>query len=177
MSANFRLLGTAREVPTAHRGFGLRLFALSLAALGVLGCHLDDKKIEESITTEFKSKGVHIKNIDCPSNRPIKSGDEFECEVVDEEGDKLTIKVTQVDGSGNIKWALDGTVLDAEKLGDGIEEELGKGTDVKCPKKATILVKGKEFTCAFTRGDVKGIVEIKVKDNKGNVSWKAKTQD
>lgn len=148
------------------------LCVIPLVACNALRPHLDDKKIEASIRSEFKSQGVDIKNIDCPENRPLKEGDEFECKVKDDDGDDLTIKVEQTDAHGSIKWKLDGKILDMDKVGDMLEPKVGSDVDVQCPSKKIVLIEGKKFSCKYSKNGAKGKVQFTTVDNDGNVKWK-----
>jgi hypothetical protein len=147
---------------------------LGVVTLLALGCNpvLDKKKIETSITSECKSKGLTLKTVDCPAGRHQKQGDTFDCHGTTDDGQALTFTVTQNDHAGNISWKLDGQIMDLAKLGDSIESKVHKAADVKCPSKVKVLKSGDVFKCDV---DIEGKhqqVEITVKDNDGNVHWK-----
>jgi hypothetical protein len=151
----------------------LALAAVSLAASACCGAgKLDDTKLESSITTELAGKGVVMKSIDCPSGRPQKAGDKFDCSGVDEDGEKLVFHVEQTDGHGGFSWKMDGMIINKKKVGDAIEAKLHKSADVQCSEKAVILNVGQSFTCdAIVEGKTHK-VQLTLTDASGNVSWK-----
>src|SRR5271167_2966945 len=104
------------------------VMSLSLAlsaSFALVGCckgaHLDDTKIEGLIQTELQGKGVTMKSVDCPPDRPLKKGDSFTCSGVDSEGEALVFRVEQLDDAGTISWKMDGMIINQKKVGDGIE--------------------------------------------------------
>jgi hypothetical protein len=83
-----------------------------LATSGLSACSfsvggLDMNKLKEAITTGVEAQtGVEITSIDCPPNRDVEEGDTFDCTATIEDGNSLTIKVTQTDDQGNINWEV-----------------------------------------------------------------------
>ncbi len=146
--------------------------ALALSACFLLtGCKLDHKELESTITKKFKEKDLALKDVSCPE-RPFKKGDTFECTGKTDDDDKVTINVTQKDAAGNVSFEIQGAVIDPEKLGDSIEEKVGTGADVKCPSKVIVLNEGEKIKCKVVIKGQEHSLEIKAKDDEGNVSWK-----
>jgi hypothetical protein len=117
-----------------------------VASFLAAGCTVDHAKLEDSIRTELKEKGVNLKSVDCPSGRSIKSGDTFDCTGVEGSGQHLLFIVTQGE-ERSLSWKLDGMIINQAKVGDSVEHQVGKGADVKCPEKTMILKPGQSFTC------------------------------
>lgn len=142
-----------------------------VASLVLVGCQLDTKGLEKSIKDTAKEKGLKLTDVKCPK-RPMKKGDTFDCTAQTPDDDEITFHVTQDDSAGGVSFKLQGTILDTEKVGDGIEEKVGAGADVSCPGKVTVLTEGKKIKCKVTIKKEEHTLEIKVKDDEGNVSWK-----
>ena len=156
-----------------HRSRTLRILPFAALALLVAGCgKLDNKKIEDNIKSTLKGKGITMKSIDCPTDRKLKSGDKFTCTGESDDGTKCTFDVEQTDGSGDIKWNLRGSILQADDLGDSIEKKMGENVDVQCPDTTIILPKGKTIDCDVVVDGKKEKVAIKALDNDGTVDWK-----
>jgi hypothetical protein len=147
---------------------------MAVALLTMCACHnnLDKGKLESSISDTCKSKGLALKSVTCPADRPVKEGDTFDCNGVTDDGDKLDFHVTQKDAQGNIDWKLTCAIIDASKIGDSIEEKVGKGADVKCAAKTIVMVKGKTIKCKATIEEKEHEVAITGTDDEGGVSWK-----
>jgi hypothetical protein len=146
----------------------------SLVALLAGGClnHLDDRKVEQEIETFLKSKGVTIKSVDCPPDRPLKKDDTFTCSGIDADNEALVFRVKQTDGHGAIFWEMDGMLINQQKVGDGIERQVGTKVDVQCPEKSLIMKVGSSFTCpVLVKGKTEHVLLTLVND-KGDVTWK-----
>ena len=133
---------------------------------------LDDTKLEASIKGELAGKGVVMKSLDCPSGRPQKAGDKFDCDGIDEDGEKLVFHVEQTDGRGGFNWKMDGMIINQKKVGDAIESKLHKSADIQCHEKAVILKVGQSFTCDAVIEGKTHKVQMTLTDTSGNVSWK-----
>jgi Domain of unknown function (DUF4333) len=149
----------------------------ALVALGVLtsGCTVDKKKVEGSITDEFKSKGIKLKSVDCPANQKAKKGETFDCKAETDDGDKLTIHVTLNDNMGSLEWKLDGKILEEAKVGHSLEKAIDDKAhvkaDVTCPDKTIVLLSGKSFTCDATIDGKSKKVDITLGED-DNYTWK-----
>jgi hypothetical protein len=118
-----------------------RLAVVSSLAWLLAGCTIDPKKVEQSIRDTFEADDVEIDSIECPKNEKMKEGAKFECEGTSGLGDSFVVKVKQTDGSGTIKWELEGRIMDPK--------EVAKKTNglVDCGKKKFIAVKGTKMKC------------------------------
>ena len=152
--------------------------ALSLVGLGLglAACcgagKLDHTKVEKDITTELAKKEVVMKSVDCPAGRALHKGDTFDCNGVDEDGEKLVFHAEQTDASGSFHWKMDGMIINKRKVGDSIEAKLHKSADVTCPEKAVILKPGQSFVCDVAIEGKSHKVQITLTDSTGAVSWK-----
>lgn len=52
--------------------------------------------------------GTQIASAECPENRPMLTGDTFDCTAVVEDGTQLTVAVTQQDDNGSIQFEVTG---------------------------------------------------------------------
>ncbi len=50
--------------------------------------------------------GVAVEAVDCPDNQPLLAGATLQCTLTTAEGDPVTIRVTQTDAQGNIRWEV-----------------------------------------------------------------------
>ena len=84
------------------------LFAFATAACDTT-LTLNDDQLEQTITQQFQAQtNVALTAIDCPSDRPLQTGDTFTCSATTELGESLTINVTQTDDQGNVNWTVAG---------------------------------------------------------------------
>jgi uncharacterized protein DUF4333 len=91
-------------------------YARAFAALGasalllLTSCTktLDTAKLESEITKGIEQQtDFTVKSIDCPEDRKAKAGDTFTCKVTATDGSTGTVKVTQKDDEGNVRWELE----------------------------------------------------------------------
>jgi hypothetical protein len=80
------------------------------AAMALSGCgNIDDKKLEGKLKEGIESQtGEKVRAVACPEGRELKKGDVFTCTVTTTGGKTGTIKVTQSDDEGNVRWVLQG---------------------------------------------------------------------
>jgi hypothetical protein len=147
---------------------------VSLAMGGVLACTLDNKKIEDSIKTTIKEKGITMKSVSCPTGQKSSVGSKFECTGETEDGGKLKFQVEVTGSDGSIKWELEGKILDMSKIGDSIEKKVHESADVKCPEKSLVVKKGDVVDCTVEIEGKKQKLQIKAIDNDGNIKWELK---
>jgi hypothetical protein len=140
-------------------------------SLSLSGCNLNHAELESMIKSKFKDKGVKLDKVKCP-DRPRKKGDTFDCTAKTEDDDEITVHVEQKDAQGSVEFNLEGAVVEADKLGDSIEEKIGTGADVKCDAKKVVLPEGKKIKCKVKIEGQEHTLELKAKDDEGNVSWK-----
>jgi hypothetical protein len=88
------------------------LLSGAAAVLLVVACGnltLDDTRLEQVISAGITTQtGVAVTSVNCPNNRPLKTGDTFDCTATTADGATLTITVTQTDDQGNVHWAISG---------------------------------------------------------------------
>ena len=148
--------------------------AVMVLALTILACgKVQHGKVEQSIRDKLATSGVALTSLTCP-DRPIKKGDTYDCDGVDSDGQKLSFHVEQMDDRGTVDWKMDGIIIDKQKIGDSIEQTVGAAADVRCPAKTVVMKVGESFTCDLHVGGQMRHVDLTLKDDKGNVSWKIK---
>ena len=140
----------------------------------LFACTLDNKKIEDSIKTTVKDKGITMKSVSCPTGQKSSVGSKFECTGETEDGGKLKFQVEVTGSDGSIKWELEGKILDMSKIGDSIEKKVHESADVKCPEKSLVVKKGDVVDCDVEIEGKKQKLQIKAIDNDGNIEWKLK---
>ena len=151
-----------------------KVAAAGIASLLMMACSLDNKKIEESIRSTIKDKGITMKSVSCPTGQKASVGSKFECTGETDDGGKLKFQVEVTGSDGSIKWELEGKILDMKKLGDSIEKKVHESADVTCPDKSLVVKKGDVVDCTVEIDGKKDKLQIKALDNDGNVEWKVK---
>jgi len=82
------------------------VLAASVAACSVAAV-LDDSRLQQEIQTGFEAQtGLSAESVDCPDSQPLLAGATFECTLTTDDGEPLTVRVTQTDAQGNISWEL-----------------------------------------------------------------------
>jgi hypothetical protein len=87
-----------------------RYFVVALCAFSIAGCGGDDEIDTDKAESEI-AKGVEESTatddvkVDCPDVEK-EEGAVFECSLTAEGGVKATVKVTQVDDEGKIRWEV-----------------------------------------------------------------------
>ena len=146
----------------------------ALVSFTLMACTLDNKKIEDSIRTTIKDRGITMKTVACPSGQKSSVGSKFECTGETEDGGKLKFQVEVTGAGGDIKWELEGKILDLKKLGDMVEKQVHESADVTCPEKSMVVKKGDVVECDVEIEGKKQKLEIKAVDNDGNVKAQLK---
>ena len=86
-----------------------RAVAVVALAIAAASCtkKLDTDGLETTLRTaleqQLNTTGV---TVNCPTDVTVKQGATFICTATDATGAKSTIKVTQVDDKGNVKWEV-----------------------------------------------------------------------
>ncbi len=152
------------------------------ATLALTGCtrRLDMEKLKTVLKDGFTAQtGVALKDVSCPESRDIKAGDSFDCKATTAGGATATLKVSQSDDQGNVKWEVSASegLLDLGKLAStiqaGLKEQAGVEAQVDCGGKFREAEAGKSFDCKATdAGGAAHTVTVTVKDKAGNVDWK-----
>src|SRR5450759_1491602 len=157
------------------------LAVLGLAA-GMAGCGktLDMAAINKSVSEGITSQSLTVASTTCPTEaRAAKAGDTFECIVTSKEGGRLTVKVTQSDGKGNVQWE----VVKTEGLIDlrTVEPSVVKGLKEQANVDATVTCGGGKFrgiqvggtfTCQAKspeKGDA--TIVVTMSNAEGSISW------
>jgi len=90
----------------------IRLAVLPLAAGAALlfaGCEkkLDTGKLEGKVKDGIEQQAkIKIKSVKCPSDVKVKKGNTFNCTATSVAGQKATVKVTQSDDKGNVRYEV-----------------------------------------------------------------------
>jgi hypothetical protein len=174
----------------SHLGAIMNLRAVNVGMLcGVLAASiacsttLDMKAIETSVTSGIESQLLlPVASVACPAEtKKAKAGDTFECTVTPKDGGKATVKVTQSDDKGNVKWELvhlEGLLdlsLAEASIVKGLKEQSGVDATVSCGGgKLRAAKAGGTFDCTAKsdKGDI-GIT-VTMNDATGNISWATK---
>jgi hypothetical protein len=84
----------------------LPLSIVSLIALA--GCaSLDTEGLERQIEQSIANQAAGYKvEVSCPEDVDAGEGNNFDCTVVGENGNKATIRVIQEDGEGDVRWEI-----------------------------------------------------------------------
>jgi len=160
--------------------------ALCLAlAVGLSACGttIDMDAVGKSVSDGLNTQlSLPIATVTCPTeSRAAKAGDTFECVATPKDGGKLTIKVTQDDDKGNIKWEVVKTegLIDlslAEKaIVSGLKEQASVDATVSCGGKYRAAKAGETFECLAKipeRDDA--TIVVTMTDGTGNISWAVK---
>ena len=168
---------------TARSSF-VQLIALLTLIVVLAGCErmLDTDRVEAVIKSGLTEQlKMPFSAVSCPDSRAMKAADEFDCKATAETGGDLTIRVTQEDGTGNIKWkAMDGervlsmTNLETQ-IQNGIANQLKVDAKIDCgTTRLRIAVTGQTLECTATAGSESRKVIVTVKDERGNVDWTMK---
>jgi hypothetical protein len=137
------------------------------------------KAVSEGLTSQLS---LQIGSVACPTeSRTAKAGDTFECVATPKDGGTLTIKVTQDDEKGNVKWEVvksEGLIdlkLAENAIVSGLKEQAGVNATVSCGGKYRTTKPGETFECqakSQDKGDA--TIVVTVKDAAGNISWAVK---
>ncbi|MBA2487818.1 MAG: DUF4333 domain-containing protein [Chloroflexi bacterium] len=70
---------------------------------------LDDTRLEAEIASGFQTQtGIAVSGVGCPAGVPLQMGAESQCTLTTQEGETVTIDVTQQDEQGNVRWMVRG---------------------------------------------------------------------
>jgi hypothetical protein len=86
--------------------------SLGFAAAFVVACNttltLDSVRLQQVITDGLQQQAGVQAVVTCPNDRPLKTGDTFQCTAVAADGSTLQITVVQTDDQGNVNWNVTG---------------------------------------------------------------------
>jgi len=154
-------------------------------AVGVAACSttIDMDAVSKAVSDGINAQlSLPIASVACPTeSRTAKAGDTFECVATPKDGGKLTVKVTQDDDKGNVKWEVvksEGLIdlkLTEEAVVKGLKEQVGVDATVSCGGKYRPAKAGESFECQVKTQD-KGdaVVVVTMTDATGNISWAVK---
>jgi hypothetical protein len=165
-----------------------RLFAASAIvglafSVAACGTTIDMSTVSKAVSDGLMAQlSLPIASVVCPTeSRAAKAGDTFECVATPKEGGKLTIKVTQDDDKGNVKWEvvkseglIDLKVVEASIV-TGLKEQARVDATVSCGGKYRAAKAGETFECQakiVDKGDA--TIVVTMKDATGNISWEVK---
>jgi Domain of unknown function (DUF4333) len=142
-------------------------------AFVVAGCGtkvLNSNNLENLIQTKMSAPpfDLNVKNVKCPTDRPVKKGDQFTCTMTLTNGETAKFKVTQVDNNSNVHVQL------AQEIPTYVEHTItsnlaaqGVRATASCPPHVAVVV-GATFTCTLV--DVKGqhgTAQLTIRDTSG----------
>jgi len=137
------------------------------------------KSVSDGLLTQLS---LPIESVACPTDaRGAKMGDTFECVAKPNGGGTLTIKVTQEDGKGNVKWEVVKTegLIDLKvvegSIVAGLKEQAGVDATVSCGGKYRATKAGETFECQAKSPD-KGdaTIVVTMTNATGNIGWAVK---
>lgn len=141
----------------------------SLLALTGCSTKISKDKLEVAIKTAYEKEGVKFKSLACPADKEAKGGDKFDCAGELDEGTKATVAVTQKDAKGSLTFDIVGNIEKEAAIAEFVTKKSGVKTDLKCPKKVTIIRKSESFVCDATQGAEKGkLTATAIDDEKVN---------
>jgi hypothetical protein len=154
-------------------------------AFSVAACSttIDMSAVSTSVSDGLNAQlSLPIASVACPTEaRSAKAGDTFECIATPKDGGKLTIKVTQDDDKGNIKWEVAKTegLIDLKiaenSITSGLKEQAGVDATVSCGGKYRAAKAGETFECQAKSPD-KGdaTIVVTMTNATGDISWAVK---
>jgi hypothetical protein len=154
--------------------------AFSVAACGTT---IDMSTVSKAVSDGLMAQlSLPIASVVCPAEaRSAKAGDTFECVATPKDGGKLTVKVTQADDKGNVKWEVvksEGLVnvqVFEEPITKGLKEQASVDATVSCGGKYRVAKAGDTFECQAKIVDkADATIVVTLKDAEGNFSWAVK---
>ncbi len=150
----------------------MKKLALVLLPLGLFtACNLNMKQVEENISDMIEEQtAAKVDEVDCPKERKIKEGDEFDCEIEFKGGGEGKVTVTQ-QGSGKYKMELEPIVV-LKKVTKKLEKSLKKkgiDGDVECKgDEVRHVEEGDKLICYAEAGGEKKKITIEFLDEDGD---------
>ena len=144
------------------------------------GGNLDMAAAKELVSSALAADvGEKPAAVTCPDTVKPEAGATFECTADYGNGATAKVVIKQDDDKGNVTVTGVSGILVARKaeaaIAKGIGEQLNVHVEVDCGQRFRPSVAGGSFTCAVK--DAKGesaTVEVQVKDDAGNISWRIK---
>jgi hypothetical protein len=154
-----------------HNRALMKKLALLLLPLGLLsGCSLNMKKVEENVSDMIEEQtDAKVDEVECPKERKIKEGDEFDCEIEFKGGGDGKVTVTQ-QGGGKYKMELEPIVV-LKKVTKKLEKNLKKKgiNSVECKgDEVRHVEEGDKLVCHADAGGEKKKITIEFLDEDGD---------
>jgi hypothetical protein len=138
--------GTFKENRCVRRLGGIGLVLL-IAGCGTLSW--DRSKNESNVRRSLTKLGVQVGSVKCPSSVKIGKGVVAYCTATLTSGETLSIKATQVDSKGNVRYRSTAVIAtEAENLIDAKLHQSGVTAKATCPRHVPIIV-GNQFVCTL----------------------------
>ena len=157
---------------------GAVVAALAIVQLAC-GAPIDINAVSKTVSDGIGStKSLPIASVSCPTtSRRAKEGDSFECVATPQMGGKLTVKVTEIDSKGNVKWEVVSTdgLVDLTAIEDAIQKRVKKAAGVdataSCGGTYRLAKTGESFDCEVkTQKNGSTTMVVTMTDAAGNVN-------
>jgi len=154
-------------------------WAAVAALLGACGqpATLDDDRTEASIRSRLADTyGVSVGSVSCPDDIEVADGARFRCRAT-VAGGAVEVDVRQTDGDGALAVEPTRAVLVTDRVADDIVEVLADRFDrddatVTCEGPAVRVERvGASFRCLAADGDEARVVEVRVRDVRGALTY------
>jgi hypothetical protein len=157
---------------------GAVVAALAIVQLAC-GTRMDMDAVSKAVSDGISSTAsLPVASVSCPtSTRFAKEGSSFQCLVTPRMGGTLTVKVTETDAKGNVKWevvSMDGLV-DLKAIENAIQKRVKQATRVdataSCGGTYRLARAGESFDCEVkTQKTGTATMVVTMTDDKGNVT-------
>ena len=87
--------------PAASLGFAALLLGACTTSVSLNSDNLQNE-IESWLQTNYQITA----EVACPDDRPLQAGDVFTCTAATDDGQSVTLQVTQKDDAGNVTWNI-----------------------------------------------------------------------
>lgn len=132
--------------------------------------------LEQKLQTDVsKTATVSVRSVTCPTNINLDAVKTFTCQAT-AEGKTFPLAINLENKKKGLQWSTkDLLVLPKleKNIQQGIQEQFGLAVKTNCGGKIRLAKPGEKFTCKVT--DPKGqtqTINVRVDDEKGNVTWK-----
>lgn len=131
-----------------------------------------ERKLQADVS---KTATVPVRSVTCPTNIKLETAKTFTCQAT-AEGKTFPLAINLENKQKGLQWSTkDLLVLPKleKNIQQGIQEQFGLAVKTNCGGKIRLAKPGETFACKVT--DPKGqtqTVNVRVDDEKGNVTWK-----
>jgi len=87
----------------------VRLIAAVVLVATLAACSkvLDTTELESTLRSDIARKAhVTVRSVSCPSGHPVRAGDSFVCTIVEGDGSRHHVTVTQTDDRGHVTYVV-----------------------------------------------------------------------